>query len=391
MAWMDEKPGRLRIERGGGRPGLEIGPRSLALLDLFGAGRDVAEALHELVPRDAPGTEIDAWLAACLRLVEAGLLLPAGPPAGPAGRTDPFPGIEEWNYHFRMVTDRRRVRAYRRAIETAVEPGMTVLEIGTGTGILAVMAARAGARVHAVERADVIEMARRTIREAGVEDRVTLHHADSRRLSLSPGADLLLAEMVGNRILNEDLLEVTHDAFRRLLAPGAAAIPRAISILAYPVMFEAPARYREVLAEVEAETGVGLRSLLRWMERRLEAGGLIVETDAHAPGFRLLGEASELARVDLRALDAPRFEARTHLGIREAGELSGVLLAFELDLADGVSLDNRPGSPPTHWKNPLFPVPRPFPVSPGDEVAVEARYRPGSDLELGVAEPPGAV
>ncbi|CAN0510315.1 unnamed protein product, partial [Ectocarpus sp. 12 AP-2014] len=70
--------------------------------------------------------------------------------------------VDRW--HFRMLNHSARNEAYSRAIQRAVtdaaaaaagrnsEAGVTVLDIGTGTGILAVLAARAGAsHVYACE------------------------------------------------------------------------------------------------------------------------------------------------------------------------------------------------------------------------------------------------
>jgi len=48
-------------------------------------------------------------------------------------------------WHFAMVNDQPRNNAFQAAIERAV-PGKHVLDIGTGTGLLAMMAARAGAQ-----------------------------------------------------------------------------------------------------------------------------------------------------------------------------------------------------------------------------------------------------
>lgn len=41
-----------------------------------------------------------------------------------------------------QVTDKRRNIAYRKALEKVVKPGHRVLDIGTGTGLLSIMAAR---------------------------------------------------------------------------------------------------------------------------------------------------------------------------------------------------------------------------------------------------------
>lgn len=53
----------------------------------------------------------------------------------------------------RMVADRPRTDAFAAAIREVVRPTDTVLDVGTGTGILAMLAARAGARkVYAIDQ-----------------------------------------------------------------------------------------------------------------------------------------------------------------------------------------------------------------------------------------------
>lgn len=66
-----------------------------------------------------------------------------------------------------MLKDAQRTKAYQRAIELNADQfkGKVVMDIGTGTGILSIFAARAGAlRVHAVENAEIANFAREIIR-----------------------------------------------------------------------------------------------------------------------------------------------------------------------------------------------------------------------------------
>ncbi len=52
----------------------------------------------------------------------------------------------------RMVSDHTRTNAFAAAIREVVQPGDVVLDVGTGTGILAMFAAKAGARSHRQSR-----------------------------------------------------------------------------------------------------------------------------------------------------------------------------------------------------------------------------------------------
>ena len=63
-----------------------------------------------------------------------------------------------------------RDREVRQAVMRHVGPGQTMLDVGCGTGTLAIMAASAGAQVVAIDRSPaMLELARRKAAEAGVE------------------------------------------------------------------------------------------------------------------------------------------------------------------------------------------------------------------------------
>src|SRR5689334_15245373 len=125
-----------------------------------------------------------------------------------------------------MIADGVRTAAYAEALRRAVKPGAVVLDIGTGTGIFALLACRSGARrVYAVEPDPAIQVARATAEANGCADRITFLQDLSTRLTLPESADVIVADLRGVLPLFGHHLPSLADARRRHLAPGGTLIP----------------------------------------------------------------------------------------------------------------------------------------------------------------------
>ncbi len=97
-----------------------------------------------------------------------------------------------------MMGDAVRMRAYAQALREAVRPGSVVLDIGTGTGIFAMLAARFGARrVYAIEPADAIQVARDIAAANGCADRIEFIQGLSTEVSLPERADVIVSDLRG--------------------------------------------------------------------------------------------------------------------------------------------------------------------------------------------------
>jgi type III protein arginine methyltransferase len=144
-------------------------------------------------------------------------------------------------WHFPMMNDAYRNQAYERAIRRAVGPGTRVLDIGTGAGLLAMMAARAGAEhVTTCEMVSVVaEKAAEVIALNGYADRVTVVARKSNDLQVGPDgdmpepADVLVSEILSSDLLGESVLLALEDARGRLVKPDAIILPEAGDVLAF--------------------------------------------------------------------------------------------------------------------------------------------------------------
>ncbi len=127
------------------------------------------------------------------------------------------------------LLDERRTRAFRNAVERCVEPGDRVLDVGTGSGILALLAARAGAsRVLAIEIApDLAAVARANAEANGLGDVVEVVEADATAIELDEQFDVVTMELLDTGLVAEHQVHAMNRLHERgNLAPGARVLPR---------------------------------------------------------------------------------------------------------------------------------------------------------------------
>lgn len=367
-----------------------LGGWALDLINRFDRPRTAFEAceqIAEAAPADRRGKLRADLRLTVEKLAALGFLIstPAGgAPATTTGEA-PFTGLEEFDYHYRMLGDTTRVDAYRRAIEQVVRPGTHAVEIGTGTGVLAVLAARAGARVTALEQYALVQLAREVVQASGVEEQVALVRGRSDQVKLDERGDLLISELVGNRILNEGLLEVTIDARERLLRPDAALIPQRIEILAELGRTRRFAHLQREFHDLGRRYDVDLSPLLGWFSGRLEAGRLLWELNQEENDFEPLTAVQSVVDLDLRTITSPGFSQQVSLLPTTAGDANAVLLSFRLVLQPGIEISTCGRDHGLHWSKPVFMLREPVALRPGQARAVSVRYEPHGELSVELA------
>ena len=272
------------------------------------------------------------------------------------------------NWHFVIVTDAVRNAAYDTALRRAIKPGMRVLEIGTGTGILAMMAARAGAAevVTCEMNPAIAEAARSIIERNGYGDRVRVFCGHSDKLTLDElggRADILVTEIVSNNLLGEDVLPAHEKAMRDFMKPGAQVIP-------------ARGRVRVALAEdsrcdekkMGKVDGFDLSPFnnLRTPEQLIRVGH---------ERLTLRSEPGDLFDFDF-ASELVCAAASSKLTCRATGgRVNGIVQWIALDMDRETLYENRPAPGTTScWSSIFHALPAPIETTPGQLIGVAGSH-----------------
>jgi SAM-dependent methyltransferase len=278
----------------------------------------------------------------------------------------------EFEVHRTMIRDRVRTEAFRRAINAVVRPGDFVLDVGAGSGILSVFAARAGAAaVYAVERTSIAGLAEQLAAANEVADTVTVIHGDVMDIELPEQVDVIVSEWLGGFGIDEGMLAPVIAARDRWLKPGGVMIPH--SVTAWTALVHD--RYLADMIEFLREGPFGLR-----LEVLVED---TVNEIMYSGTFRHLAEddrrseprelwTTNADRIPLEQARAPH-EAEMLLTAHDHGTANALALWFSAELAPGISLSVGPGDPPTHWGMTTAPLRWPVELTP--DMVVRARVR----------------
>ena len=286
----------------------------------------------------------------------------------------------EFEVHRSMICDRVRTEAFRRAIDAVVRPGDIVLDVGAGSGILSLFAARAGAaRVYAVERTTVAVLAQELAVTNGVGDVVHVIQGDVTDVELPERVDVIVSEWLGGFGIDEGMLAPVIVARDRWLKPRGVMIPRSVTAwtalvhdryLADMVEFLRDHPYDLVLDDLVDKT---LNEIIySGTFRHLD------ERDRRSEAAQLWTTDADL--IPLEHAEAPQ-QAEALLHVHEQGTANALALWFSTELAPGVSLSIGPGDPPTHWGMTTAPLRGAVELTPG--MVVHTRVRTAPALPVG--------
>lgn len=275
--------------------------------------------------------------------------------------------IPRW--HFEMLNDEERNSAFERALSKAITPSTTVLDIGSGSGLLAMMAARAGAKetISCEMITPIAELAQYTVACNGYADKIIILDKKSTDMRIGVDmmkkADLLVTETVDCGLLGEGIIPTITHARENLLKEDARIIPKAATIIAAVV------ESKQLLSLNYADKAAGFD--VSPINQYATAGYFPVRSGAF--NYVLLAEPFEVFRFDFTKGVIASDSKLISVPVKREGVCHAILFWFDMQLDNDISISNRPGSL-THWEQALQCLEQDVSVRAGATLTVCAEH-----------------
>lgn len=242
-------------------------------------------------------------------------------------------------WHMALINDTHRRQAFAKAL-APLAPGRAVVNVGASAGLVAMLAARAGAsRVVALEpNGMVADAARQVVIDNGLDDRVRVLAGGPEVMlegrDFFGRFDLAVIGGVSAGTVDEETLAAVEDIWNRWLRPDGRVLPSRIA--ARGALVGGPS----VMARLHASRidGFDLRGF-----GDLAPPRVLFDTGAD---LGLASDPIDLLSLDLARPPFPPQEAQVILTARRAGPVGGVAQWLAMDLGPEARVETRPGDRP---------------------------------------------
>ena len=154
-----------------------------------------------------------------------------------------FGGYSHIGIHETMLRDAARTNAYADALLKNADfiKGKVVLDVGCGTGILCLLAAKAGAKkVIGVDMSSIIERSKKVVKKNGYEDVITLVRGKLEEVTLPVElgeVDIIVSEWMGYGLYFENMLPAVMYAKEKYLKKGTGGEQQGIVMPSDAILF----------------------------------------------------------------------------------------------------------------------------------------------------------
>jgi len=283
-----------------------------------------------------------------------------------------FNSYGDLKVHELMLKDKTRTEFYKNVIFSNKElfEGKIVMDVGTGTGIIAVLCAQAGAKkVYAIEKSQIANLAAEIVKENKLTDVIEVIQEQVEKVVLPCKVDVMISEWMGFYLLHEGMLDSILVARDMHLKEGGLMFPYKC------VIYSAPCQLPGYFQLWDDFHGVKMSSLGQALRKGCQGEPQITRI---APAD-LLSDGKQVAILDLYRTtcdELNRISVRQFIAVDKQGDYQGVCLWFTVEFPSGegkanLVLSTSPTSVKTHWKQTVIVLPVHVEVEEKDPVAWE--------------------
>lgn len=253
--------------------------------------------------------------------------------------------------HFNLLCD-ERMSVWENAITDTVKENDLVVELGSGTGILSMIAARKTKNVIAVEMSPhLAQYSRYAIEKNGFSDRIKVFCSDARDLDLKKKADVIICEMLDTGLIKEQLVQVMNEIGPRLIGEKTRIIPSKV-----------------VTSLILSHTDFDFSGFCMPLPH--------FETKEVRKTVLYFSDSIPYHTVNLREQNPTEVNAHLQIPITKSGEVNSMKIITDAELCDGKLCS------PSHWFNPPLVLPvEPLNVKEGEMMTVNISYKLGEGLK----------
>ena len=253
-------------------------------------------------------------------------------------------------WHINMMNDEFRNNAFFEAIKLAVNKDSLVFEIGTGSGLLSMMAIESGAKkvVTCESVKTIADNAKKIIHKNGYQKKINIINKKSTEIKIGEDiprkADILISEILSSEFVGEGVRESVTDAAKRLLKENGRIIPQS-GCIKIALLGDT----REIRQSIYANKSCGFDlsdfnsiSQSKFMLKLKEKP-------------RILSDAVDAFTINTDNINSYSNEEKViRLQANQDGLCLGLIQWIKVKLYGDIEYENKPYKVQSHWGTPIY-------------------------------------